>query len=270
MDSAAIDYWTARALLEWQVEMGADEAILDEPVDRFALVDETPQPAAAAKPANDRERRPPPPPVPIKVEIDPVAEARKAVQGVTTLDALAAAMEAFTHCDIRKGAKNLVFSDGNPAAKVMIITEAPGREEDIAGKPFAGSAAVLLDRMLDAIGLSRSGEAPDTSVYLTSVLPWRPPGNRPPEKGEIDMMLPFLTAHIAIVNPALIVLMGNAPCQALLDQGGITRLRGNWVEVLNRPALPMFHPAYLLRTPLAKREAWADLLDLKSRLKALP
>ena len=149
----------------------------------------------------------------------------------------------------------------------MIVGEAPGRQEDIAGKPFVGQAGQLLDRMLAAIDLARSADDPARAVYITNVLPWRPPSNRTPEPEEIAMMLPFVERHITLANPDFVVLMGNTPCQALLGRAGITRLRGKWVEVLGRPALPMFHPAYLLRNTAAKREAWADLLALQARLQ---
>ena len=149
----------------------------------------------------------------------------------------------------------------------MIVGEAPGREEDRAGKPFVGRAGQLLDRMLEAINMGRAHENSARAVYITNVLPWRPPSNRTPEKDEIAMMLPFLERHVALIDPDIVVLMGNTPCQALLGRTGITRMRGQWVEVLGKPCLPMFHPAYLLRNPIAKREAWAELLELNARLR---
>ena len=151
----------------------------------------------------------------------------------------------------------------------MIIGEAPGREEDLEARPFVGRAGQLLDRMLSAIGLSRTAHHADEPAYITNVLPWRPPSNRDPEPAEIAMMLPFLARHVKLVNPDLIVLMGNTPCSAALGKRGILRLRGNWAEAFGKPAMPMTHPAYLLRNPAAKREAWADLLDIKARLKDL-
>jgi DNA polymerase len=135
------------------------------------------------------------------------------------------------------------------------------------GKPFVGRAGQLLDRMLAAIGLTRGAEAPREAVYITNVLPWRPPQNRDPNADEIAMMRPFVARHVALVNPAVIVLMGNISCEAGLGRHGITRLRGQWAEAYGKPALPMFTPADLLRTPAAKREAWADLLALKARLR---
>lgn len=253
-------YWNDRALLEWQVELGVTDAILDEPVDRYQL--QTAKPAPKPKPAPEA-----PPPIPQQEEVDAVGIARATAAGAGDLAALAAAMEAFEHCELKRGARSFVFSDGNPTARVMIIGEAPGREEDRAGKPFVGRAGQLLDRMLAAIDLDRAAADPAHAVYITNVLPWRPPSNRTPDKDEIAMMLPFLERHIALANPDVIVLMGNTPCQALLGKTGITRMRGQWAKVMGRPALPMFHPAYLLRNPAAKREAWADLLDLKARLR---
>ncbi|NSX56488.1 uracil-DNA glycosylase [Parasulfitobacter algicola] len=251
-----MDFHTAKALLDWQVEMGATEAISDVPVNRYEVPAEKPKPKAApVQPA-------------LLDEVDPVMVARQAADGASDLDGLQAAMAAYEHCELKKGAKNLVFSDGNPAARLMIIGEAPGRDEDIQGRPFVGRAGQLLDKMLAAIQLWR--ETPDAaaSVYITNVLPWRPPQNRDPKPEEIAMMLPFVEKHVALVDPDVIVLMGNISCQAMLGRKGITRLRGQWTDVLGKPALPMFHPAYLLRSPEKKREAWHDLLMLQERLKA--
>jgi DNA polymerase len=195
---------------------------------------------------------------------DPVAEARTMAAAATTLDGLRAALAGFEGCELKKGARNLVFADGIPGSRLMIIGEAPGREEDMEGRPFVGRAGQLLDRMLAAIGLDRR-----ENVYITNVLPWRPPQNREPRPDEVAMMLPFLARHVALADPALIVLMGNSACDAVLGRRGITRMRGQWVQALDRPVLPMLHPAYLLRQPQAKRDAWADLLDLKARLKEM-
>lgn len=262
-----LDYYAALAALEWQIELGADEAILDEPVDCYALPDtiERPKPAQVA-PEPSRSQ-----PVLRVVDDgpDPVAVAREAAGRAKTLDDLREAIAGYDLCELKKGAKNTVFSDGNPAARVMIIGEAPGRDEDIQGKPFVGRAGQLLDRMFAAIGLSRNAPDALAGVYIANVLPWRPPGNRDPEPAEIAQMLPFLTRHVELADPDLIVLMGNAACAAALDKRGILRLRGTWAEAFGRPALPMTHPAYLLRQPGAKREAWADLLSLRARLNAL-
>ena len=177
-------------------------------------------------------------------------------------------MGAYELCELKQGARQLVFSDGLPSARVMIIGEAPGRDEDMQGKPFVGRAGQLLDLMFRQIGLSRAAELPDSGLYITNVLPWRPPQNRDPKPDEMAMMLPFLTRHVELIDPHLIVAMGNHACQALLGKRGITKLRGNWTEALGKPCLPMFHPAYLLRTNEAKREAWADLLSLQTKLEA--
>lgn len=249
---SALDYHTARALLEWQVELGVSETIGDTPVDRYGLPDKTvrPQKAKAEQvvPAKPKD-------------VDPADIARRAANAATSLEQLQAAMGAFEHCELKKGARNLVFADGNPEARVMIIGEAPGRDEDREGKPFVGRAGHLLDGMLDAIDLNR-----ESSVYITNVLPWRPPQNRDPRPDEIGMLKPFLERHVELVKPDVLVLMGNISCQAVLGKRGITRLRGNWDVALALPVMPMFHPAYLLRQPQAKRQTWADLLELKAKL----
>ncbi len=249
-----MDFHTARALLEWQVELGATEAIGDAPVNRYELPDKVARPAAVSGTA-------PLAGVETPSVVDPVQVARAAAQGAGSLEALQAALGAFDLCELKKGAQRLVFADGVAGARVMIIGEAPGRDEDREGRPFVGRAGRLLDRMLGAIDLDR-----EASVYITNVLPWRPPQNRDPKPDEIAMLAPFLERHVALAAPDVIVLMGNIACQACLGRRGITRLRGQWGEAFGRPALPMFHPAYLLRQPVAKREAWMDLLALKARL----
>lgn len=254
-------YWADRAALEWQVELGVSDAILDAPLDRYALEAEKPKPKPAAKAA------PTAPPPAAEPQVDAVALAEHAAQTAQDLPSLAAAMEAFDQCELKKGARSFVFCDGVPEARVMIVGEAPGRDEDRAGRPFVGRAGQLLDRMLGAIDLSRTHAKPERAVYITNVLPWRPPSNRTPDANEIAMMLPFLRRHVALANPEILVLMGNTPCQALLGRAGITRMRGQWQDTLGKPTLPMFHPAYLLRNPIAKREAWSDLLNLSARLR---
>ncbi len=199
--------------------------------------------------------------------IDPVAVAKSAAANAGSLDGLKEALAAFPHCDLQRGARNLVFCDGTPGARVMIIGEAPGRDEDREGRPFVGRAGQLLDRMVAAIGLGRAPERPEHGIYITNVLPWRPPQNRDPTADEIAMMRPFVARHVELANPDLVVLMGNISCDAGLGKRGITRLRGTWTSAYGKPALPMVHPAYLLRTPSAKREAWADLLSLQARLR---
>ncbi|WP_299549982.1 uracil-DNA glycosylase [uncultured Tateyamaria sp.] len=254
MESA--EYHGALAALAWQIELGADECIADAPVNRYDVPATVPKvakaPAAAQTPAAPTAHN----------AVDPALVAQQVASAATDLDSLRTELAAYDHCELKRGARNLVFSDGVPGARVMIVGEAPGRDEDIQGKPFVGRAGQLLDRMLAAINLSR-GE----SVYITNVLPWRPPQNRDPKSEEVAMMQPFLHRHIELANPDVLVVVGNHSCQALLGKRGITRLRGNWTEARGKPALPMFHPAYLLRNPAAKREAWADLLSLQAHLR---
>lgn len=254
---SALDWHSALALLDWQVELGADEAIGDTPVDRFALAEEAPKKKAEQAAAQPVQRQ----------EVDAVDVARQAATGAGSLSDLREAIAGYDHCELKRGARSLVFADGNPEARVLILGEAPGRDEDREGRPFVGRAGQLLDRMLAAIDLDRRAETADRAVYITNVLPWRPPQNRDPEPEEIAMMLPFVQKHIELVNPDFIVLMGNIACRAGLGKQGILRLRGHWADAFGRPALPMTHPAYLLRQPHAKREAWADLLSLKARLE---
>ncbi len=249
---SGLDYHAARALLEWQVELGATDAIGDAPVDRYGLPDTAPKAKKSAPPVEATAKPKP---------VDAAAVAMQAAKGSASLPELRAAMEAFDLCELKRGAKQLVFADGTPGARVMIIGEAPGRDEDREGKPFVGRAGQLLDRMLAAIDLDRT-----QNVYVTNVLPWRPPQNRDPKPEEIGMMKPFLERHVALAKPEVLVVMGNISCQAVLGKRGITRLRGNWDQALDLPVIPMFHPAYLLRQPQMKRQAWADLLELKARL----
>ena len=272
-----LDYYAALAALEWQLEMGVDTAVGDDPVDCYGLPDkrvsarpsEADAPAGGKAGAREVGRRGGMPPVAERAPVegpDPVAVARAAAQEAQTLEDLRAAIETYELCELKKGARNTVFADGLAAARVMVIGEAPGREEDQRGLPFVGAAGQLLDRMFDAIGLSRAAPDALAGLYVTNVLPWRPPGNRDPLPEEIAQMQPFLSRHVDLADPDLVVLMGNSACLAGLGKRGITRLRGTWAEAFGRPVLPMAHPAYLLRNPAAKREAWADLLSIRARL----
>ena len=261
-----LDSHTARAMLEWLTELGCDEAIGPVPVTRFALPDRMATPHGEQGPAAGAAPQAAVVPAVGGPATDPVAEAERMAAAATSLDALREALAAYPWCDLRLGAKSLVFSDGHPQARVMIVGEAPGREEDRAGKPFVGQAGQLLDRMLAAIGLDRRQEDAAKAVYITNVLPWRPPSNRDPEPGEVQMMLPFLRRHVELADPEILICMGNHACGAVLGRRGITRMRGQWSEGFGRPVLPMLHPAFLLRQPAAKRDAWADLLSLQTRL----
>ncbi len=255
---AGADGWHAGlAALAWQVDLGVTDVIGDAPVDRYVLPDvQKPVPTQlAGLPEN----------VPA---VDAVAVAQMAASRAGSLAELRDALAAYDHCEMKQGARNLVFADGLAGARVLILGEAPGRDEDMEGRPFVGRAGQLLDRMFAAIGLARTSTDPASALYITNVMPWRPPQNRDPEPGEIAMMRPFVERHITLAAPDYIVVMGNTPCMALLGVKGITRLRGQWASVLGKPVLPMVHPAYLLRNPAAKREAWVDLLNLQERLKA--
>lgn len=257
-EKIADDWHAALAALTWEVEAGADEAIGDAPINRYDLAVEAPKPLAAKASA---------PPPPSLVAADPVAAAQSAAEGARSLEDLRDAIAAFDQCELKKGARNTVFADGNPKARVLILGEAPGAEEDREGRPFVGRAGQLLDRMFAAIGLSRTSPDAEAALYITNVMPWRPPGNRDPSPAEIAMMLPFVQRHIALVDPQVIVVVGNTPLFALTGTKGILRARGNWNQALGKPLLPMTHPAYLLRNPAAKREAWSDLLALQARLR---
>ncbi|MBP7000574.1 uracil-DNA glycosylase [Amaricoccus sp.] len=242
------------AALAWQVEMGADEAIGETPVDRFEAAP-TPAPVAVV---------PAPAPRPPAV---PAEDSAGIAAACEDLPALRAAMAAFEGCALKRGARSLVFADGDPRARVMLVGEAPGREEDMAGLPFVGRSGQLLDRMLAAIGLTRKGEDPATSVYITNVLPWRPPANREPSSDEVAMMRPFLMRHIALKAPKVLVTLGSPATRTVLATAtGINRLHGIWADLGGIPVLPMLHPAALLRAPERKREAWGDLLTLRERL----
>jgi DNA polymerase len=196
--------------------------------------------------------------------------ARRSAEFAPTIEALAAAVAAFDDCPLKRTATNTVFMDGNPAAPILIIGEAPGADEDRIGRPFVGRAGQLLDRMLAAIDLDRNG------VQITNVIYWRPPGNRKPTSAEIASCLPFVLRHIVLAQPKVLVLAGGTAATALLPTSdGITRLRGRWFDLAvpglatPLPTLPMFHPAFLLRSPDRKRDAWRDLLALKARFDAL-
>jgi uracil-DNA glycosylase family 4 len=274
-----------RELLAWYVEAGADEAIGEVPVNRYG----TPAPVDSAVLASTATQSPTQTPFPSPSASFPSPSAlpssltstdnvMKSASGLaasaTDLAALAKALATFDGCALRDTATNLVFADGNPDSHVMIIGEAPGADEDRQGLPFVGLAGQLLDRMFATISLDRS------STYISNILPWRPPGNRKPTPNEVTICLPFLRRHIELVNPKILVLVGGTSAQALLEASqGITRLRGRWHDYTGVesgsektgpiPAMPIFHPAYLLRKPGMKREAWRDLREIRRRLDDL-
>ena len=183
---------------------------------------------------------------------------------IENLDELRVALENFDGCNLKKLAKNLVFGDGNPQSDIMLIGEAPGAEEDRSGLPFVGPSGHLLDRMLQSIQRGRD------NIYITNIIPWRPPANRKPSSAETAMYMPFIKRHIELIDPEILVLLGGTSANAVLNcTDGITKIRGKWFEycVLGRlvHAIPIFHPAYLLRQPSLKKQAWQDLLSIKSR-----
>jgi uracil-DNA glycosylase len=250
--------------LRWQIAAGADEAIAEAQVDRYAAA----APARVAPAPARSAERPSVSPAPLPAPTAALQSARTLAAAARSVGELAEALAAFEGCPLKRTATNLVFADGNPDARIMLIGEAPGADEDRLGKPFVGVSGQLLDRMLACIGLDRR------SAYITNVIFWRPPGNRPPTAAEIAACLPFVERHIELVSPEVLVLLGAASAQTLLARNdGITRLRGRWFQFESAgmtrpvPVMPVYHPAYLLRQPAQKRAAWRDWLAILARLK---
>src|SRR6187551_432954 len=258
-----------RQLLAFYLEAGVDCALAEEPVDRLSEPDAPIAPAPvretapprllretpAATPAVPRSEMAPPPEAAIAI-------AREAARTAPTLEELRALLENFDGCALKNTATRLVFADGNPEARIMFVGEAPGRDEDIEGLPFVGRSGKLLDRMLAAIGLDR------TQVYIANIIPWRPPGNRTPTPQESAICLPFVRKQIELVNPDVLVCLGGPSATTLLGmKDGITKTRGRWFSFNTGAreirAMPTFHPAFLLRSPLQKRLAWRDFLAVK-------
>jgi DNA polymerase len=273
--------------LRFLLDCGVDEVIGEEPIDWSALSPRARTQAAVTSPAPARSPAGPPPAAPPRQNAPPppsaepmplgAAEAgqsaRAAASAAKTLDELKEALAAFDGCALKKTATNLVFGMGSRQARIMLIGEAPGENEDRQGLPFVGPAGQLLDRMLGAIGLDRQSDDPAKAVYITNMLPWRPPGNRSPTDSEIAACMPFMVRHIELLSPDILIFAGGISAKAMLNRTeGITRLRGRWFDYgsagLKKPvaSMPMLHPAYLLRNPDAKREAWKDLVALKLRL----
>jgi len=260
------------AALRWLFEAGADEAIGETPVNRFK------PPAtglAAVQPTESTPARRLSPPVQTVLPPRPAQQSDHIGRGMelaaacNTLDELKQALEAFDGCALKQHATTTVFADGTPAKRILLVGEAPGRDEDLAGLPFVGRAGKLLDRMLSSVGLNRK-----TNVYITNVLNWRPPNNRDPSPEEVAASLPFLRRHIELVNPAIMVLLGAVSARHVMGKSeGIMRLRGTWFEYhVNGgmiPVMPILHPAYLLRRPADKRLAWRDLQAIAVKIHAL-
>src|ERR1700759_2183514 len=242
-----------RELLAFYLEAGVDCALTEEPVNRLADPDIAPRPSEPA------------PPQQVRSSPAAVPAARGAARPAPTLEVLRGLLENFDGCALKSTATRLVFADGNPQARIMFVGEAPGREEDIEGLPFVGRSGQLLNRMIGAIGLDR------TKAYIANVIPWRPPGNRTPTPQETQICLPFIRRQIELVNPDVLVTLGNPSTQTLLStREGIMRTRGKWFDYDTGTrvirALATFHPAYLLRSPSYKRLAWQDLRSIAKAL----
>lgn len=279
------------AALQWHLDVGADEVLQDTPFDRTHIPPELLRPSALFAAEDEMAGK-------AKASISSIMpasggmsggellgtaaareEAVKLAKSCNTLDELRDAIASFDGLSIKKTASNLVFCDGNPNAKIMLVGEAPGADEDRQGKPFVGVSGQLLDRILGCIGLSRSEEDPEKAVYISNILNWRPPGNRTPSPAEVDISLPFIERHIALVKPKVLIMCGGVSAKGLLASGeSISRLRGKLhdyqpltegVSDISAPipSLATYHPAYLLRTPSQKAQVWADMLMLKAHLE---
>lgn len=264
-------------LLRFYAEAGVDEALGEEAIDRFAEAAAT---IARSRPAAQEERRPPaqlkqpsvaekrPAPAVSLPDEAQAARAREIAQNAKSLEELKQALEAFDGCNLKFTAKQLVFADGNPEADLMVVGEAPGRDEDLEGLPFVGRSGALLDRMLAAIGHDRK------NTYIANVVTWRPPGNRAPTPLELEICRPFIKRQIELANPKVLMTLGGPPAKVVINAPeGILRLRGNWrphrtqsgIEI---PTMPTLHPKYLLQNPAHKKLAWRDLLEIRARLEA--
>ena len=259
---------TVSQLLAFYLEAGVDCALAETPVNRLADPDLAPVVSEAAPPRPVRAA--PPPPAargePAQAPEAAIQSAREAARTAPTLEALRELLENFDGCALKSTATRLVFSDGNPRARIMFVGEAPGREEDLEGLPFVGRSGKLLDRMIAAIGLDR------TSAYIANVIPWRPPGNRTPTPQETQICLPFIQRQIELVNPDVLETLGNPSTQTLLStRDGIMKTRGRWFDydtgTRTIRAIATFHPAYLLRSPSYKRMTWQDLRAIATALE---
>ena len=262
-----------RDILAFYRDSGADEALEEVPPNQLA----EPEAASAPRTAPARRPMPGPPAAPAAPAPGPdageagdvwAAQARLLARSAGTLEELKTLIAGFDGCPLKASASSLVFADGNPSASLMIVGEAPGREEDLRGLPFVGRSGQLLDRMLKAIGLDRD------RVYIANVIPWRPPGNRAPTPLETEICRPFIERQIELVAPRVLMTLGGASAKVLLHANtGVLRLRGSWRthktgSGLEIPAMPTLHPAYLLRNPIHKRLVWRDLLAVNARLRA--
>ena len=240
----------------WWQDMGVEATVLP-PAPKPRIT------ATRKAPAQTAQKETPAAPD-ISAQMIKAAEQAKAAP---TLDALKTVLENFDAGVLSDHARNTVFARGNPDADIMVIGEAPGRQEDESGKPFVGPAGQLLDKMFAAIDLGAD------DLYITNVCNWRPPGNRNPNEEELAMCAPFITRHMELIAPKLVVIVGGVSLQALTGKTGIMKTRGQWQEldIANQktPALPLYHPAFLLRRPELKKDARRDLLAIRERLSGL-
>ncbi len=269
------------AALQWHIEVGADEVLAEEPVDAMAMPALSPRDNPKTLPVVANGSRPVPIDIPLGAA-DARMQAIKLAAAAQTPEDLREAIAGFDGLAIKKTATNMVFSDGNPKARIMLIGEAPGADEDRIGKPFVGVNGQLLDRILKYINLDRNEEDPEKSLYISNILNWRPPGNRTPSPGEIEVSLPFIERHIALIQPEILIFAGGVTAQTLLNETtGISRLRGRFRDYkpltdgighvpVPIPALVTYHPAYLLRTPSQKRTVWQDMLMLQQKFRGKP
>lgn len=256
------------SLLTWHMDMGVDETTSETTVNHLAPKKEEP---VAIKPLPQIPAAVPATPAPtLQGPTTTIRQARALADASNTLEDLRQAVENFDGCALKKTATNTVFSDGNPQAPVMLIGEAPGANEDKEGIPFCGASGKLLDKILASIGLTRA-----KNLYITNNLFWRPPGNRRPTPEELAMCSPFVEKHIALINPALLILAGSTSATSVLNTTqGVTKLRGKFFDYTNGylngktiPAIVTFHPSYLLRQPSQKRMVWHDMLEVKAFLE---
>jgi uracil-DNA glycosylase family 4 len=253
-------------LLQWYADIGVDEAIGDSPIDRTNISIVVPEKTSVlAIPSADIPLSSPAAAAQVPGAIEAVKEAEALAAAAKTLEELKSALESFKGLSLKRTATSTVFADGSAQARVMVIGDAPGADEDRAGIPFAGANGQLLDKMLGAIGLRR-----EENVYMATVLNWRTPGNRAPSQSEIDLSLPFIKRHIALMNPAVLVFIGGAAAKMLLDtKEPVSRLRGKWLAYGDIPAIVIYHPEYLIQSPTQKKVAWEDLQMLQAKLKEL-
>lgn len=251
-------------LVEFYQDMGVDEMIAP-----MTLIDKQVKPAPKKSQKTQSIKASPAAKQQMSFEqaVSPNQQAEQLANSCKTREDLYKALEAFEGCDLKKTATNMVFSDGQPDSKIMVIGEAPGADEDLQGKPFVGRSGQLLDRIFNEIGLSRK-----ENLYISNILFWRPPGNRTPTRTEISMCRPFVLKHIELIDPQIILLVGGTALKGLLQSPtGIMKMRGKWASFgeKNIPTLPIFHPAFLLRSPAQKRFVWHDMLLLKDKIKEL-